>query len=186
MIGHRPSLAAVRPARFAPLGPAVVLSLTLLATALPASAAKAAPPANRQGTPAASDSTGAAVRATPEQELRSLDASRFATMVAGDTAALKNLLGEDLTYTHSTGVVQDRVHFLDALSSGSLRYESIAPSDVLVRLYGPAGVVTGRVDMKVVLDGNEKTIAARYTAVYVRRDLRWQLVAWQSSPLPAQ
>ena len=106
-------------------------------------------------------------------------------MVAGDTPALRSALGEDLSYTHSNGLVQDRAQFLAALVSGTLRYESMAPSDVRVRLYGPAGVVTGRLDMKVVLDGQENVIAARYTAVYVRRDGRWQLVAWQSSPLAA-
>ncbi|HEY8019963.1 MAG TPA: nuclear transport factor 2 family protein [Thermoanaerobaculia bacterium] len=121
--------------------------------------------------------------AAPEEDLRQVDAGRFAAMVAGDTAALKNVLGEDLTYTHSTGEVQDRQHFLDALSAGTLRYESMSPSEVRVRLYGSTGVVTGRLDMKVVLDGGERSLAVRYTAVYVRRDLRWQLVAWQSSSI---
>jgi len=121
--------------------------------------------------------------AAPEEELRQVDAGRFAAMVAGDTAALKNVLGEDLTYTHSTGEVQDRQQFLNALSAGTLRYESMSPSEVRVRLYGATGVVTGRLDMKVVLEGSERALAVRYTAVYVRRDLRWQLVAWQSSSI---
>jgi len=118
-----------------------------------------------------------------QEKLRQVDAGRFAAMVAGDTAALKNVLGEDLTYTHSTGEVQDRQHFLDALSAGTLRYESMSSSEVRVRLYGATGVVTGRLDMKVVLEGSERALAVRYTAVYVRRDLRWQLVAWQSSSI---
>jgi hypothetical protein len=179
MIGPRSSPAAARSLRFALLGPALLLAL-----ALPALAAPAAPPQRAQQ-PEAGSGAVAAPAAAPEQELRQLDASRFASMVAGDAAALKNVLGEDLSYTHSNGLVQDRAHFLDALASGALRYEAMAPSDVLVRIYGPTGVVTGRVDMKVALDGRKSTIAARYTAVYVRRDLRWQLVAWQSSPLAA-
>ncbi len=186
MIGPRSSQAAVRPVRLTLLGPALILAVAL-AGAAPAMASpaarKPAPPRSEQ--PAAASGDVAAVRATPEQELRQLDAARFATMVAGDTERLKNVLGEDLSYTHSNGEVQDRSHFLDALSAGTLRYESMAPSDVLVRIYGPAGVVTGRVDMKVSFDGRDSTLAARYTAVYVRRDLRWQLVAWQSSPLAA-
>lgn len=123
--------------------------------------------------------------ATPEasRELRDADAARFAAMVAGDAAALETMLGPDLSYTHSNGLVQARAEFLAALRKGTLRYESMTPSDVRVRLYEPAGVVTGRIDMKVALDGKETQIAARYTAVYVRRDGRWQLVAWHSSPI---
>ncbi len=119
------------------------------------------------------------------QELRRADAARFAAMVAGDAAALERMLGTDLSYTHSNGLVQGRADFLAALRNGTLRYESMAPSDVRVRLYEPVGVVTGRLDMKVALDGKESAIAARYTAVYVRRDGRWQLVAWHSSPIAA-
>lgn len=165
MTGPRPFPA--RPARCVLAAPALALGL-VLAAALPT---------------AATDAADAA--ATSEQQLRLVDAARFASMVAGDTAALKDVLGEDLSYTHSNGQVQDRGQFLAALASGTLRYESMAPSDVRVRIYEPAGVVTGRLDMKVVLDGHESAIAARYTAVYVRRDRRWQLVAWQSSPLAA-
>jgi hypothetical protein len=119
------------------------------------------------------------------QGLRDADAARFAAMVAGDTAALETMLGPDLSYTHSNGLVQDRAAFLAALRKGTLRYESMTPSDVRVRLYEPAGVVTGRIDMKVAQGGKENQIAARYTAVYVRRDGRWQLVAWHSSPIAA-
>jgi pimeloyl-ACP methyl ester carboxylesterase len=188
MIGPRSSQAAVRPVRLALLGPALILALALAgaapAVASPA-ARKPAPPRQAEQPTASSGEIATARATTPEEELRQLDAARFATMVAGDTARLKNVLGEDLSYTHSNGEVQDRSHFLDALSAGTLRYEAMAPSDVLVRIYGPTGVVTGRVDMKASFDGRENTIAARYTAVYVRRDLRWQLVAWQSSPLAA-
>ncbi len=178
MIATRPSQATARPLRSALLGLALAVALSLPAVLAAAS------PARAPQSPAVAPSPAAAV-ATPEEDLRQLDSARFATMVAGDAAALKNVLGEDLSYTHSNGEVQDRAHFLDALSTGALRYESMAPSGVMVRIYGSTGVVTGRVDMKVAFDGRENTVAARYTAVYVRRDLRWQLVAWQSSPLAA-
>jgi hypothetical protein len=44
-------------------------------------------------------------------------------------------------------------------------------------------VLTGRVDMKVVQDGKETTLAARFTSVYAKRHGRWLLVAWQSTRL---
>lgn len=153
-----------------------------LLAVLPALALAQAP-AHPQGLPHSTSSGGAALEGS--QGLREADAARFAAMVAGDVAALDKMLGPDLSYTHSNGLVQDRAAFLAALRQGTLRYESMTPSDVRVRLYEPAGIVTGRIDMKVSLDGKESQIAARYTAVYVRRDGRWQLVAWHSSPIAA-
>jgi len=168
MIRTDPSPAAGRLARAALLG-----GLLAIAPSLPAQAQAPAHPTPGGTTFAAS------------QELKQADAARFAAMVGGDWAALERMLGPDLSYTHSNGIVQDRADFLAALKKGTLRYESMAPSDIAVRLYEPAGVVTGRIDMKVAIDGKENVIAARYTAVYVRRDGRWQLVAWHSSPLAA-
>src|SRR4029079_1343308 len=121
---------------------------TALAIALALGAAAAAQPA-----PAPAHPTPGGDAFAGSQELRQADAARFAAMVAGDRAALERMLGSDLSYTHSNGLVQDRAQFLAALQKRTLRYESMAPSDVAVRLYGDTGVVTGRIDMKVVLDG---------------------------------
>jgi hypothetical protein len=162
------------------LARAALLGVILAVLSLPALAQT---PAHPQGPPHSTSPGGATLEAS--QELRGADAARFAAMVAGDAAVLETMLGPDLSYTHSNGLVQDRAEFLAALRKGTLRYESMTPSDVRVRLYEPAGVVTGRIDMKVVQGGKENQIAARYTAVYVRRDGRWQLVAWHSSPIAA-
>jgi hypothetical protein len=170
-----PFPAAGRLARAALLGGILALLLSFPAAA---QAPEHAPEPPRSTSPGGATLEGS-------RELRDADAARFAAMVTGDLVTLERMLGPDLSYTHSNGLVQDRAEFLAALRKGSLRYESMAPSDVAVRLYGPAGVVTGRIDMKVALDGKENRIAARYTAVYVRRDGRWQLVAWHSSPIAA-
>lgn len=129
------------------------------------------------GTPGAP--AGQEERSVSEAETR-----RFEAMTKGDVAALDGLLAEELTYTHSTGQVETKRQFLDDVRSGRLKYEFIAPEDVLVRVYGTTAVATGRARIQVRTQGQEMGIQIRYTDVYVKRAGRWKLVAWQSTRLP--
>lgn len=118
-----------------------------------------------------------------QEDILAADARRFAAMIQGDLAALEDLLAEDLTYTHSNGQVETRTQFLESLRSGKLRYLAAMPSDVNVRVYGDTAVVTGRVEMKVSSQGQEPTVTARFTEVWVKRGGAWKLAAWQSTRL---
>src|SRR2546423_10071627 len=82
---------------------------------------------------AAQDSTAASVLAAEDR--------RFAAMLRADTTALRALLADSLTYTHTTGAQQDKNAFLHSLGSGELRYTSIEPTERAVRLLGGGGAV---------------------------------------------
>lgn len=122
--------------------------------------------------------------ATVEEEVRAAEARRFAAMVQVDAAALAGLLADDLTYTHSNGVVENKAQFLESLSSGRLRYLSIEPSEVVVRVYGDTAILTGRSTMKVKTGEQETTLPIRFTDVWVRQAGRWRMAAWQSTRIP--
>src|SRR5256886_2418697 len=110
---------------------------------------------------------------------------RVAGMVHADTGALAHLLGPDLTYTHTDGALNTRAELLQIVGSGALRYASITPEAREVRVFGSNAVVTGRSAMRVEAEGQAHVFRIRYLAVY-RRDARgWQLIAWQSTRLPA-
>jgi ketosteroid isomerase-like protein len=137
--------------------------------------------------PAFSDTARATDPMDPaEVEVRAADAKRIEAMIQGDAKALAPLLAPGLTYTHTTGDVEDREHFLNTISSGRLDYLSMVPSDVLVRILGDrAAVITGRADVKVVAQGKENAVAMRFTSVWFKSgDAGWQMVAWQSTRLP--
>ena len=132
---------------------------------------------------------GAASRAAPhgkedEQAVRDAEARRFDAMVRADTAALDTLLADDLTYTHSSGQFQMKRQCLADLQAGKLKYEFISPEGVQVRIYGTTAVVTGRARLQVRPQGQASGFQVRFTDVYVKRNGRWQMVAWQSTRLP--
>jgi ketosteroid isomerase-like protein len=120
----------------------------------------------------------------PSAEIRAADARRMAAMVAVDIPALEGLLAEELTYTHSSGVVETRAQFLANLTARKLRYRSMTPSEVSVRGYGDVAVATGRADVQVTNEGVDLALPLRFTEVWVKRDGSWKLVVWQSTRKP--
>ena len=113
-----------------------------------------------------------------------VQARRFAAMIAVDTVELADILGPDLTYTHTTGQTETKAQFLATLRSRSLKYESIDPDSVQVRIHRGTAVVTGRSAMQIVVGDRALSFAIRFIEVYQWNEGRWQLLAWQSTRLP--
>jgi ketosteroid isomerase-like protein len=126
----------------------------------------------------------AAGSGTAESEIAQIEQQRFAAMQAADIATLDRLLSPDLTYTHSSGKLETKPVFLGAIQRGALKYKTVAPEGIAVRVYDSAAVVTGRCHFQVEADDRQLDLQVSFTDVYVKRDGAWQLVAWQSTRLP--
>ncbi len=121
----------------------------------------------------------AIARITLESEVRTAQRERFDAMTHHDVAALDTLLDDGLTY-HSGGVLQTRQQFINTVKKQQLIYESITPSAVRVRVYDGLALATGRSQMRVRNSAGLNSFTVRFTEVYVRRDGRWLLTAWQA------
>jgi hypothetical protein len=136
--------------------------------------------------PSAAQQPAAAKPGKVEQEVLAAERARIGLAVKADTAALEKMLGDDLTYGHSDGRVDTKAQFLDALKSGDLKYESMEHANPTVRVFGNTAVITGLSNVKVKSRGQDLNLRLRFTCVWVKRDARWQMVAWQSTRLPQQ
>jgi len=116
-----------------------------------------------------------------EKEVRQLEMRRFELMVARDMKGLEALLADDLTYTHSNGVLENKEQFLAKLNSGKTLYQSIQSEDVRVRVIGDVAIINGIALMRVWTGGQTQDLRLRYTDIYARREGRWQLILWQST-----
>lgn len=121
-----------------------------------------------------------------EQQVLQAERDRFAAMVKGDRAALEKLLADDLTYIHSTALVETKEQFIKSVTSGTIDYVSIVPSeaDAKVRVNGNTAIVTGLAAVNVIDKGNDRKIRIRYTTAYTNRGGTWLLQAWQSTVIP--
>ena len=119
-----------------------------------------------------------------EQEILQVENRRYEAMVQGDLTALDAVLSADLTYAHSSAVLDTKAQYMATLASGQLQYVSITPQEVQVRCYGSCGVVTGIALLHIQLHGQDRRFRIRYTSVYVKQQDCWQMVALQSTGLP--
>ena len=62
---------------------------------------------------------GAAGKA--EQQVLQAEKDRFAAMTKVDEAALNKLLADDLTYVHTSALLQTKKEFIDSLKSGAIK-----------------------------------------------------------------
>jgi ketosteroid isomerase-like protein len=119
-----------------------------------------------------------------EQEVQAADAERVRALLANDIAALEALLGDDLAYVHSNGMLDTKASYIDSLRSGVSRYLTMDMSDVSVRALGEdVAVINAKFNARVQVRGGEVNPKPRVLIVYARRNGRWQMVAWQSTPI---
>jgi ketosteroid isomerase-like protein len=57
-------------------------------------------------------------------------------MIDADKASLENLAADDLTYGHSSGTIEDKAAFVEAIASGKSDFKSIELSDQTIKLVG--------------------------------------------------
>ena len=119
-----------------------------------------------------------------ELALRDAEQKRFDAMVANDADALGKALADELTYSHSTGVLQTKAELLKDLAAGTMQYQQMTVLEQHFRMHGLIGIINGVVHVAVRMAGSDREFSLRYTDVYVRRSGRWQLLAWQSTRLP--
>ena len=100
--------------------------------------------------------------------------------VRQDSTALTRFLADDLQYAHAGGQTQNKEQYIAAVMKGPPRYESFTFSDLNVRLYGNAAVLTGFVDVKMV---GRESFRVRTLQVYTQKDGHWQMAAHQSTRL---
>jgi hypothetical protein len=121
-----------------------------------------------------------------EQQVLQAEKDRFAAMVKVDEAALNKLLSDDLTYTHSSALLQTKKEFIDSLKGGAIKYVAITPTaaDWKVRIMGSVAIVNGAAAVHVIDHGNDLTFKIRYTNVHSNRAGSWQMVAWEATKFP--
>lgn len=98
--------------------------------------------------------------------------------VKQDAAGLQRFLADDLQYAHASGQTQNKDQYIAAVTKGPARYESFTFSDVNVKFYGNAAVLTGYCDVKMV---GQDSFRVRTLQVYVENGGQWQMAAHQSA-----
>jgi len=104
-------------------------------------------------------------------------------IVQKDDAALAKVLSDDLIYTHSNNLHQDKAALIESLKGNSIT-EDIDFKDLKVRVYGNTAVVVGDVDFHMNTGGVKSVNHLNVLHVLVKGPEGWQLVARQAVKYP--
>lgn len=115
------------------------------------------------------------------EQLKKLEMDRAAAVVKGDVATLDKQTSDDYVLITMNGKTSDKAQMLDAFKSGQSKLTADDLSDLKVRVYGYAAVVTGKADVKGTLGGQDATGQVLFTRVYVKKNGRWQSVSFQQT-----
>ena len=118
------------------------------------------------------------------QTVIDLDRQRMEAMAKKDIGKLKELIADDLIYTHSSARLDTKQSLIGNMESGSAVYTSVVPSNVKAQDLGDTVVLTGECKISVNSGGKANSFGVRFTDVYARRGGNWQMVAWQSTRTP--
>ena len=125
--------------------------------------------------------TSAATRAVCATEDRLTTALR-----RNDAASLAQIYADDFRLINYRGTHLDKNAVLNALRTGALRFDSLTVSELRVRMFGDAAVVTGRQHQVAKEPGPDATSHPQdvsFTHVYILRDGTWYLVSTQITPI---
>lgn len=120
-------------------------------------------------------------------EIIAIDRSWEDAITRVDVVALDRLASDDMVYTHAGSLVEGKSGFIDHIVNGKLIFNSVEFDDVEVRLHGACAVLTCALHKQTTdREGVAGELHFRTTRVWVHEDDRWQLLANQSTFIPAQ
>ena len=121
-----------------------------------------------------------------EAEIKKLEDRRYQAMIDSYFDTLDRLLGNQLVYTHSSSQSDTRAEYIALCKKGVFKYRRIERPVENMQVYGDdTVVVTGHIKIDAVIEGDAKLLSSCYTDVWRKGPKGWQMVAWQSTPIPA-
>jgi len=113
------------------------------------------------------------------EEVTRLNRRWMEAYVRRDTAFLEQYLPDDYVSTFPDGTVLDKQGEIESLKSGDIALTEMTPSEMNVRTYDGAAVITGRSTIKANVKGEMVSGEYRFTDVWIKQDNRWLAVASQ-------
>jgi len=110
----------------------------------------------------------------------------LAAVPKNDPAVFQDFFADDVIYTRATGVTVNKAEILKNIDvrATSQPQATFEGDDFTVHHYGEMAVVNFRLIMHNVEDGKPVTAYYRNTGTFMKRNGKWQAVAWQATKVP--
>lgn len=101
-------------------------------------------------------------------------------MISGERQALERIAAPELTYGHSSGTIEDKAAFVEALASGKNDFVTIDLSDQTIKVVGPTALVRHNLMAKTNNEGTPGTANLGILTVWQKQQGQWKLLARQA------
>lgn len=115
------------------------------------------------------------------QTLTQLEATWNNAHLKGDSATLDNLWADDMEVVVPNMQPMTKAQSLAFARSGRMHFQKYETSDIKVRVYGDAAVITGRLQRTRTINDKQVDDDWRFVKVYVRQAGNWRVVLFQAS-----
>jgi ketosteroid isomerase-like protein len=125
-----------------------------------------------------------ALTADEEAVAKKLEAFRAAQM-AHDGKALEALVAPELSYSHSSGVVQDKAEFLAGATDPKSKFLSLEYKDPWIKVVGDAAIVRFHwvAQSETVADGKKSDTNLHILMTWLKQGGEWKLLDRGSTKL---
>ncbi|QKJ30030.1 nuclear transport factor 2 family protein [Mucilaginibacter mali] len=105
-------------------------------------------------------------------------------MVDGNRADLTKLAADDLSYGHSSGKIQNKAEFVEAIASGASDFVTIDLTEQTVKVVGTTAIVRHKLSAQTNDGGKPGSTVLGIMLIFQKQKGQWLLLARQAYKLP--
>ncbi|MGQ7856760.1 nuclear transport factor 2 family protein [Pedobacter sp. WC2501] len=110
-----------------------------------------------------------------------LEMNRSKAMISKELEVLNKIFSGDLSYGHSSGLIDNKTEMLDKISNGVYVYYNIETKVLSAMLSGNnLLIIMGNVEIDVSLSGKHRIMDSVYVGVYKKNEDNWEFIAHQT------
>lgn len=122
------------------------------------------------------------VRAQDNDVAKAVEALKQA-LLDGKKEALEKIAHDNLTYGHSSGLIEDKKAFVEALASGKSDFTSITLTDQVIKVTGNTATVRHKLSGETMNNGTASPINLSVLLVWIKEKGQWKLLARQATKI---
>ena len=104
-------------------------------------------------------------------------------LISGERSALEDIAANDLSYGHSSGKLQDKAAFVEAIANGSSDFVSIEYKNQTVKVTGKTALVRHELHAKTNDGGKPGEVHLGILLVWQKEGRDWKLLGRQAYKL---
>jgi ketosteroid isomerase-like protein len=124
------------------------------------------------------------VAGKPEDDVKAAMEAWKTAVINKDKATLEKLMHRDITYSHSSALMETRDQAIAAFMAPTMTYKALDMSDTTYRTFGNTVLVQTKLTVKNAQKGVDNTLNLSALMVWVKDQGRWQMVARQTTRFP--